>query len=71
MLLTSRKLAQKLGRDPSTVSRWFSGMRAISPIDARLLEAATGVPRLAWLYPDEFNNPYMPRRGAKAKSAES
>lgn len=30
-----------------------------SPELAKELERVTGVTRLAWLYPDEFHNPYI------------
>jgi DNA-binding transcriptional regulator YdaS (Cro superfamily) len=56
-----KKLAGKVGRHPTTVFRWLNRTRKISPEDARLLEKATGIPRLSWLYPDEYNNPMMRR----------
>jgi DNA-binding transcriptional regulator YdaS (Cro superfamily) len=62
-----KKLAEKVGRHPTTVFRWLNRTRRISPEDAALLEKATGIPRLSWLYPDEFNNPMM--RGDDKRSA--
>jgi hypothetical protein len=37
----------------------FSQQRRPSPDVARALERATGIDRRAWLWPDEFPNPYI------------
>lgn len=57
------ELAAKIGRNPSTISRWFSGSRRISATDAAELECATGIDRRAWLWPDEFPNPMLKKNG--------
>jgi hypothetical protein len=58
-LKSIKELSIKLGRHQSTIVRWFNRDRGVSAEEAKKLEAATAVPRLAWLYPDEFENPYM------------
>ncbi len=54
-----KKLAITVGRHPVTVYRWLNRTRRVGLHDAVLLEKATGIPRLAWLYPDEFHNPMI------------
>jgi hypothetical protein len=54
-----KKLAISVGRHPVTVFRWLKRTRRVGLEDAVLLEKATGIPRLAWLYPDEFHNPMI------------
>lgn len=59
-LLTDTQIAEKLSVNPSTVFRWRRQIRGISPDMAVALEKATGINRLAWLYPKEYPNPYIP-----------
>lgn len=61
-LMTDAEIAKALQCQDSTVYRWRMRIRGISPRVAAQLEAVTGIPRLAWLYPDEIANPYMPAR---------
>lgn len=58
-MIQAKQLAQKTNRSEATISRWLNRSRKISTEDARELERITGVPRLAWLYPDEYDNPYF------------
>ncbi|MGO9372696.1 MAG: hypothetical protein ACLQBD_11430 [Syntrophobacteraceae bacterium] len=64
-----RTLAEKVHRTPVTVFRWLKRTRRIGLDDAVLLEKVTGIPRLAWLYPDEFHNP-MIEKHKKATNGE-
>lgn len=56
------RIADMIKRHPTTVFRWLNRTRKISPEDATALQEATGVDRMAWLYPDEFKNPYMDKK---------
>ncbi len=42
-----------------TIAKILNGEKRPSPELAKELERVTGVTRLAWLYPDEFHNPYI------------
>jgi len=42
-----------------TIAKIMRGERRPSPELARILEQATGIFRLCWLYPDEFPHPYL------------
>ena len=54
-----KELAEKVGRHPTTVFRWIKQTRQVGLRDAILLEKETGIPRLAWLYPEEYRNPMI------------
>ena len=69
--MNQRELSEKVGRHQSTVSRWLSGARAISPEEAVKLEEVTGIDRRAWLWPQEWANPWMPRDVGIDKDRES
>lgn len=53
------KLAEKVNASKPFIFRVLTGQRSPSPKMAARLEKATGIPRLAWLYPDEFENPMI------------
>lgn len=53
------EIALRAGLDRSVVSRILSRERCPTPETARRLEMATGVPRVAWIWPDEYYNPYF------------
>ena len=66
-----RQLANKVHRHPSTVFRWLKGSLNISSRDAVALERATGIDRRAWLWPEEFENPYFPQPVSAPPCAEA
>jgi hypothetical protein len=70
MLHTTSRLAAELDVKVATVSRWLNRKRRISARDAARLERFTGVPRLAWLYPDEYNNPYFNGNNVPSPAAQ-
>jgi transcriptional regulator with XRE-family HTH domain len=43
----------------TTVFRWLNGSRRPTPENAKRLEKIIGVPVLAWLYPNEYKNPFF------------
>ena len=53
------KIAKAAGITPSHMAYIARGVKKPSPDVAARLEKATGVPRLAWLYPEEYDNPYI------------
>jgi hypothetical protein len=54
---TVKKLAKETGKPYPTILRFLNGTRRPSPELAATLEKVSGVPRLSWLYPNEFINP--------------
>jgi transcriptional regulator with XRE-family HTH domain len=48
------------------LSNILAGKRRPSPEIAARLEKATGINRLAWLYPDEYPNPMISAKQEKA-----
>jgi len=52
-------LAKQIGISPKHLSDIVCGRALPSRKTANLLEKATGIERLAWLYPDEYENPYI------------
>lgn len=59
MLEKSKDLARAVGCTERFIHLIWSGKKKPGLEMAKRLEKATGVPRLAWLYPDEFDNPYV------------
>jgi len=53
------RIAKIVGVTPSHIAAIVKGHKKASPELATLLEQATGIRRLAWLYPDEFPNPMI------------
>jgi transcriptional regulator with XRE-family HTH domain len=47
------------------IAKILRGDRRPSPELAKALEKATGIPRLCWLYPEEFPNPYLKNTSSK------
>ena len=68
--LSSNEIAQRLGVHITTVTRWFNGSRSIPPHRARQLEIITGIDRRAWLWPDEFFNPWLSTESEPAHKEE-
>jgi plasmid maintenance system antidote protein VapI len=58
-ILHYTKIAEIIGKPPSTVHRWLSGVRGISPTVAYELEKATGIKAEAWIFPEKYRNPYL------------
>lgn len=50
------KLARKVGVSGTFIGLVLKRRCRPSPATAAKLEAATGIDRLAWLYPDDFRN---------------
>ena len=59
-MLTNKELQERTGYSKRMIEFITQGRHTPHPKKAKVLEAATGVPRLAWLYPEEFSNPYVP-----------
>jgi transcriptional regulator with XRE-family HTH domain len=57
--LTYKEIAKRLKCNPSTAFRWLNKTRRPSPQMAMRLEKLTGVVVNAWLFPDEYFNPYI------------
>lgn len=57
--MTQKLIAEQIGVSNSYISKIFSGDKFPSPHIAKKLEAVTGIDRLAWLYPGEYENPYV------------
>jgi len=57
--LTYKEISKILKCDPSTSFRWLNRSRRPSPEMALKLEKLTGVPVNAWLFPNEYYNPYF------------
>jgi len=53
-----------------TIAKILRGDRRPSPELAKKLEQVTGVSRLAWLYPDEFYNPYIKPKSNKQQNKQ-
>ena len=58
-MLTQVEIAQKIGTTRQAVQAYLSGNRRAGPRMAKKLEKATGIDRLAWMYPGEMDNPYL------------
>lgn len=69
--LSIKELAFITNKNQSTIYRWLSRERNVSLEDAKLLEEVTGLRRLAWLYPDEFHNPYFVNRKTGGKGDDT
>jgi hypothetical protein len=55
------RIAAKVGCSLPFVSDVFAGKKRPSPEMAVKFEVATKVDRRAWIWPEEFENPLMPR----------
>ncbi len=53
------KIARRAKCTGAAVCDILKGRRKPSPRLAKRLEEATGVPRHAWLWPEEYKNPYI------------
>jgi transcriptional regulator with XRE-family HTH domain len=56
-----KTIAQQTGLSPQFICDIKKGRRRPSAANAAKLETVTGINRLAWLYPDEYVNPYITR----------
>ena len=52
------ELAQKTKMSTQHICDLKAGRRGMSIKNAKLFEAATGIPARQWLLPDEFGNPW-------------
>jgi len=52
--MLKKDIAEKVGISPTHISDIIHGRKRPSPDLALKLEKVTGVSRLAWLYPDEY-----------------
>jgi transcriptional regulator with XRE-family HTH domain len=57
--MTQRQLAENSGLLESQVSMILAGKRTATTAQAKALEGATAIPRLRWLYPEEYGNPMI------------
>lgn len=69
MDMTQNEIAAKAGLSQAFVSQILSGDKLPSRESAVRLEAATGIHRLHWLYPDQYDQsgrplPPQPQDGA-------
>lgn len=55
----AREIAEQVGASRPFILNILNGHRSPSALMAVKLEQATGVSRLAWLYPHEFENPLI------------
>ena len=62
------ELAKKLGVSRQYIQGIFSGKVPVGARMAKRLEEATCVNRLAWMYPEEFPNPFLP--GIETKESQ-
>ncbi len=53
------QLSSKLNLPYHSLLKILKGTRRASPKLAKILEKQTGIPRLSWLYPEEFHNPLI------------
>jgi len=53
------EIARKAGITPRHINDIVRGRKTPSPKLAKKLEQITGISRIAWLYPEEFSNPYI------------
>jgi transcriptional regulator with XRE-family HTH domain len=53
------EIAKKANCTGAAICDILKGRRKPSARLAKRLEEATGVPRHAWLWPDEYKNPYL------------
>ena len=60
--LTQTEIAKLVSVSKQTIHNIIKGRRRPSSSLAKKLEQVTGVSRLAWLYPDEFENPYYQQK---------
>jgi transcriptional regulator with XRE-family HTH domain len=68
--LKIKEVARRLDVDPSHICRIFSNKSRPGPELARKLEEVTGVKRLAWLYPDEYPNPFIMQNNHKLRNSQ-
>lgn len=59
------ELAEATGLSREYLRLVIYGWKIPSPSTAVKLEKVTGVERLAWLFPDEYDNPLLYRRKSK------
>ena len=52
---TRKEIAQKLGMKGSTLNSLLNGSRGMSRAKAAGMETRTGIDRLAWLYPQDWD----------------
>jgi transcriptional regulator with XRE-family HTH domain len=60
------RIAEKVGVTKTYISFILKGKKIPSAQIARKLEEVTGVERRAWLYPNEFRNPFLERQEGKS-----
>jgi plasmid maintenance system antidote protein VapI len=69
--LSLSELSRVSGVAVSILSRYVNGKRGLSPLTAVALERATGIDRRAWLWPEEFENPYFKKSVSAPPCAEA
>jgi transcriptional regulator with XRE-family HTH domain len=57
--LTYIEIAEKMKVSRCAAFRWLNGERSPTPKNAERLEKITGVPTMAWLFPEKYPNPYV------------
>ena len=63
-------IAKAINISRQAIHNIIKGRRRPSPELAKKLEQVTGVSRLAWLYPDEFYNPYIKPKSNKQQNKQ-
>jgi transcriptional regulator with XRE-family HTH domain len=53
------EIARRLRVSRQAINAYFQGHLTPGPRMAKKLEAVTGIPRLSWMYPDEYHNPLI------------
>lgn len=61
-MIDVEELAKSLNKTKRHIYYIMAGRRTASLEFAKELEKVTGVPRLSWLYPDEYHNPYVKKK---------
>lgn len=64
-------LARRLGISRQAVHEILAGKRVPGSKMSKKLEAATGIPRACWMYPEEFPNPMIKRKSGDGNGTES
>ena len=67
--MDKEKIVTEVGITLSMLNMIFAGKAKPSPRVARLLEKATKIDRLAWLYPEEYPNEHIKKANGNDAAA--
>jgi len=65
------ELARKSGIPPTTLSEIINRKHRPRKETAKKLESVTGISWLAWIYPEEFENPYIRQAALSRKTKQN